>query len=361
MNAVYVKCPECGLIFQADMDREAVVCKTCGTPFVTQKAIVTVKEAESKNQIETPAKYQEHIMQARKEVNVGAYEEAYLNYRLASKEGYKNWEVVFNLAFLECAIFFQKMNIDKAQKDLVNILAYRFDQLSKSSELVVDLLKNEDEEEVKEILNDIYEKLNYCSFLNQNIYSLTELDSYDLYGVDLWLARGNYFLLYNLNSNLFFHWGNAIESAFDNSEVKSSSIQYFKTGLELISKCFKQDNIDYYASYKKSNVFAIVDNMEDNFKVVVQHLSKEYGVLSSERDLCVTPDNYKMGSALKIYFLLLVIVFSYFCYHIYPTGSGGFLVGISWFLTIYFFFKVLRRFLKYRDLKAWAKRGIPRV
>ena len=342
------------------MDCEAVVCKTCGNPFVTEKAIVIVNEPVSRTQLETPAISQEHIMAARKGVNVGTYEEAYLNYRLAFKAGSKNWEVVFNLAFLECAIFFQKMNIDKDQKDLVNILAYKFDQLSKSSELVVDLLKTENEEQVKEILNDIYEKLCYCSFLNWNIYSLTKLGYYNLYGTDLWLAQGNYFILYDLNSKLFLHWAYAIEAAFDNSEVKSSSIQYFETGLNLISNCFGQNDIDYRASYKNSNILASVDNMEENFKAVVQHLNKEYGVSSSERSLCVTPDNYKMGTALKIYSFLLVIVFSYFCYNLYPTGSGGFLVGVAWFLTIYFFFKVLRRFLKYRKLKAWAKRGIAR-
>lgn len=39
MSIVAAKCPQCGANLQVDNSKEAGICPSCGTPFITEKAV----------------------------------------------------------------------------------------------------------------------------------------------------------------------------------------------------------------------------------------------------------------------------------------------------------------------------------
>ena len=44
MKFVAAKCPQCGANLEVDPTKEAGICSVCGTPFITEKAIIKNKE-----------------------------------------------------------------------------------------------------------------------------------------------------------------------------------------------------------------------------------------------------------------------------------------------------------------------------
>lgn len=332
MNIMKVRCPECGEIVTADIDKAAAICEICGAPFVTQDALKAIQQLAGRSREATHPKVEEYLSSAKRAFDNGLYDNARMYYRKAAEYDPNSWEAIFYKALVEYKVVIS--NRASNSVNYYNLDAYLNDINHKAND-------------ISNTINTIFSMISEDAFLRTSeeiyesllpyFYGDTRTKSYLLSYNSRIVQDVLFYQVYSLTSaKLFLKLGNIIEkSGLKSKEAEKAMLKYWAKGIDVMKNCYEDKEVDIYKLW--ANGSKAKENIMLTKKLYNDYVSKikKYDSSYSVPPLDIERGNQNFISSMKYW---IIVAGLFIGLPVYNWGTAGgftkFLLGVLLFFAI---------------------------
>lgn len=336
MNIMKVRCPECGEIVSADIDKAAAICEICGAPFVTKDAIKAIQEYEGKSRGATHPKVEEYLTSAKRALDNGLYDNAKMYYWKAAEYAPDNWEATFYKAFVEYIIIIN--NRASNSVNYYNTDAYLNDINKKANDVynaikvVVEILKSNNAVAIGISLEEIYERLLPYFHDNKSIKWYIASRNFNN-SIKINIFYHDYCLV---SSKMFLYLGNVLEEMQNrDKESQKAMLKYWETGVEILKDSYGNPLVDLFDIWDSNSVAKKHIKLTQDFYDKAVTRIKKYDKSYTAPELGIDKTSSKFTSHM-IYWSIVSGIFVVAPLYNWKTSSGftAFFLGVVLFISI---------------------------
>lgn len=335
MNIMKVRCPECGEVVSADIDKAAAICEICGAPFVTKDAIKAIQQYEEKSRGANHPKVEEYLTSAKRALDNGLYDNAKMYYWKAAEYAPDSWEATFYKAFVEYVIIINNRasnsvnyyntdaylnDINKKANDVYNAIKVVVEIIESNNVIVLDSSLEEIYERLLPYFRDNNETRRY--FLNRNPYNIKANTFYHDYCIT--------------SSKMFLYLGNVLEE-LQNRDKKCQKLmlKYWGTGIEVLKASYSDSFVDLFDAWDSNSVAKKHIKLTQDFYDKAVTRIRKYDKSYTAPELGIDKTSSKFTSHM-IYWSIVSGIFVVAPLYNWKTSSGftAFFLGVILFIAI---------------------------